>query len=190
MNLNASVHSEYQQKSPHTAKKMQSPKSLHNAKVPLAIQTKAPSSNLNGSMASSSIFKNEHLAGSPQLSNRMREVTSRTSSSMYSNSLRGVARKMSKQSKLLPTNEPKPQENLKNKPPSNASKDQKKASKEEEKKVKADSLSMKQFASIKQAQALSTQSVTSSTQKKSAKTTQRILLDETAKTIQLSNKDT
>jgi hypothetical protein len=49
---------------------------------------------------------------------------------------------------------------------------------------------MKQFASIKQAQALSTQSVTSSTQKKSAKTSQRILLDETAKTIQLSHKGT
>jgi hypothetical protein len=56
--------------------------------------------------AASSIFKNEHISGSPKISNRMREMQSQESSSLYSNSLKGAAaKKPLKQSKLHPTAE-------------------------------------------------------------------------------------
>lgn len=143
LNLNASAHSEYQQKqkSPQPSQRVQSPKSLHNVKVPITIQMKSIQSQVNGSQQSSSIFKNEHLAGSPQLSNRMREIQSQTSSSVYSNSLKAAVRKLPKQSKLLPTVDINPAENSKQKTNSNASKDPKKTT--EEKKAKAEQLPAK-----------------------------------------------
>jgi len=124
---------------------LQSPKSLQtNGKASQVLKKEQQS----GVGSLSSIFKNEHLAGSPTISNRMREMQSQESSSLYSNSLKNAARRPSSKHSKLPSDASKP------KTTSNVGKDTKKvdkkpaqvlADKNHNSNVKADQLSQKTF---------------------------------------------